>query len=269
MKAKTKKRLLTVLIVLVLLIAAIAGVIVFYASRNKKVMNATIDKGLAAVRSFYDVEKLDAGEYADMRMYGLMKFHTDQYRVKDLGNLSVMTADMGFMQMVSFMITPFEKSVPLCTLDYMYIFGTRKSYVEFYDLDRVKDDGTVRAEDSEVLKALRNTVSQYSDIEEITVEPKWYDAYSEVKMHKKMGSADDARNEEMFLTVLNTYLSETAKLEKSDAAGAAAQLKATQMYSDGLIDKGGVSTDVFKKALGEDKTRDFFNKVFFGTALYQ
>ena len=38
---------------------------------------------------------------------------------------------------------------------------------------------------------------------------------------------------------------------------------------DGLIDKGGVSTDVFKKELGEAKTRDFFNKVFFGTELYR
>ena len=46
-------------------------------------------------------------------------------------------------------------------------------------------------------------------------------------------------------------------------------LDVTQEYSDGLIDKGGVSTDVFKKELGEAKTRDFFNKVFFGTELYR
>ena len=268
MKTKTKKRLLTVLIVLVLVIGALVGVILFFAAKNKKVMNQTVEKGLDAVKAAYEVTKLDAGEYADMRMYGIMKFHTDQYQVKELGNLSVMTADMGFMQMVSFMITPFEKQVPLCTLDYMYIFGTRKSYVEFYDLDRVYD-GAVRAEDTAVLEALRAAVQQYSDIEDITVEPKWYDAFSEVKMHKKLSAKDDARNEEMFLKMLNTYLDESKKLEKSAPEQAAAQFKATQDYANGLIDKGGVSTDVFKKSLGEDKTRDFFARVFFGTALYQ
>ena len=45
----------------------------------------------------------------------------------------------------------------------------------------------------------------------------------------------------------------------------AAKLALTQEYSDNLISKGGVSTDVFKKQLGEEKTRDFFDKVFFGT----
>ena len=37
-------------------------------------------------------------------------------------------------------------------------------------------------------------------------------------------------------------------------------------YTDGLIEKGGISTDVFKSALGDDVTKDFFDKVFFGTA---
>lgn len=48
----------------------------------------------------------------------------------------------------------------------------------------------------------------------------------------------------------------------------AAKLAITQEYCDNLVEKGGVSTDVFKKALGSETTKDFFDKVLFGTALY-
>ena len=37
-------------------------------------------------------------------------------------------------------------------------------------------------------------------------------------------------------------------------------------YSDGLIENGGISTDVFNKSLGAETAKDFFDKVFFATA---
>ena len=39
----------------------------------------------------------------------------------------------------------------------------------------------------------------------------------------------------------------------------------TLAYTDGLIEKGGISTDVFKAELGPEITKDFFDQVFFGT----
>ena len=47
-----------------------------------------------------------------------------------------------------------------------------------------------------------------------------------------------------------------------------AKRKLCKEYSDGLISNGGISTDVFKEQLGEDTTRDFFDKVLFGTEHY-
>ena len=40
---------------------------------------------------------------------------------------------MGFMQMVSYIITPFKKDMPMLSMDFMYILGNRKAYAEFYD----------------------------------------------------------------------------------------------------------------------------------------
>ena len=38
------------------------------------------------------------------------------------------------------------------------------------------------------------------------------------------------------------------------------QLSVIEEHSNNLIEKGGVSTNVFKEELGEETTRDFFNK---------
>lgn len=252
---------------LILLILLVIFVIVLrvFAGKNNKVMYDTIADGLSAVREEYTVRELDAGEYSDMRFYGIMKFHVDQYEVENLGNLSVMTADMGFMQMVSFMITPIEKNVPLCTLDYMYILNNRKSYVEFYDLAGEQDTDAYRA----VQASLQEMTARWTEFEEIPAEAHWYDEYLKVLMHKKLSKDAEDRNKAMFLDALKTYLGESAKQDVSSAEVQAKQFENTKAYSSGLIDKGGVSTDVFKKALGEDKTRDFFGKVFFGTAKYE
>ena len=96
----------------------------------------------------------------------------------------------------------------------------------------------------------------------------WANDKAEDLSIKKLTKDSEDRNKQLFLDALDTYLGETKQLAVSSAEVQAKQLENTKRYSDGLIDKGGVSTDVFKKALGEEKTRDFFDKVFFGTAHY-
>ena len=262
---KTKKKIWPkVLLILILLIALAAAFLGIHAVQNNKVMYDTIANGLQIVEEHYPVTQLDAGEYADMRIYGLMKFHTDQFEIEGLGNLSVMRANMGFMQMVSFMITPYERDVPLCTLDYMYILGNRKSYVEYYDLVGDKDS----SEYVTVLNKLRAMTGRYAQVADLEVSENWYDDLLSVVMHKQLKKSEDTLNQEMFYDALRTYLDAAAELDPGTPEQAAAQLAATKAYSDGLIEKGGVSTDVFKKALGEETTRDFFDRVFFGSARY-
>ena len=257
-----------ILLIILLCIAGVIGlitvVVLINASRNNKVMHETIEAGMRELRGSYTVTPRDAGDYEDMRFYGMMKFHVDQYDIQGLGNLSVLTADMGFMQMVSYVITPYEKNVPLCTLDFMYIMGNRKSYVEFYDL--VGDTQT--AEYQQTLACIEEMQHRYDDITELETTENWYDKYLTAYMHKELKRSDDVRNQEMFCDALKTYLDTAKALPQSTPADAAKQLKITKEYSDGLIDKGGVSTDVFKKAIGEEKTREFFDQVFFGSALY-
>ena len=107
-KSLKKKKLPKVLLTIVLIIGAAAGFIAFNASRNMKVMNRTLESGMKALSEYAEVTPVDAGDFEQIKMYGFMKFNVSQYDVRDLGNLSVMTVNMGFMQMVSYVITPYE-----------------------------------------------------------------------------------------------------------------------------------------------------------------
>lgn len=260
-KSLKKKKLPKVLLTIVLIIGAAAGFIAFNASRNMNVMNRTLESGMKALSEYAEVTPVDAGDFEQIKMYGFMKFNVSQYDVRDLGNLSVMTVNMGFMQMVSYVITPYEKNMPLMSMDFMYILGKRKAYAEFYDLVPDRTDGSY----TDVLDALKGFEDRYSSLEDIAASPAWYDDLMTVVLHKAGKRSDDEKLEEMFCDAVRTYMEKADELDELSAAEKAEKLELTQQYSDNLITKGGVSTDVFKKALGEDTTKEFFDKVFFGT----
>ncbi|MDO4863578.1 MAG: hypothetical protein Q4A05_05350 [Ruminococcus sp.] len=264
-KKKVGKVLLMILLVIAVLIGALAGFIAYNASENMKVMNRTLDYGMHTLNNAANVNELDAGEYSEIKMYGVMKFDVRQYEVEELGNLSVMKVNMGFMQMVSYIITPYEKDMPMLSMDFMYILGNRKAYAEFYDLTADKDAPEYAA----VMDSIREFESRYSDLEDIATEPAWYDDLLTVVLHKAGKKQDDDKIREMFADAIRTYMEEASGLELLDDEAAAEKLDITQEYCDDLVEKGGVSTDVFKKQLGEEKTKDFFNKVLFGTELYK
>ena len=265
-KSVKKKKWPKVLLIIILLIAALAGFIAFNASKNMKVMNSTLDAGMKTLSECAEITPVDAGEFEQIKMYGLLKFDVSQYEINDTGNLSVMKVNMGFMQMISFVITPYDKNAPLMSMDFMYIMGKRKAYVEFYDL--VADKETAEYED--VLDKIREFESKYRSLEDISTDPAWYDDLMTVALHKAgKRPDDDAQIEEMFCDAISCYMEKANELEKLSDEKKAEKREITQKYSDNLISKGGVSTDVFKKALGEDKTKEFFDKVFFGTERYK
>ena len=43
------------------------------------------------------------------------------------------------------------------------------------------------------------------------------------------------------------------------------KLEKASLYVEGLISKGGPSTDAFKKAIGEERTAELFRNILFGT----
>lgn len=257
-----KKMLKIVLAIIAALIVVVIIVVSFIANTNVKAMNSCIDSVLNELEEHYTVTKLDAGEYEEMKLFGIMKFDVDQYEIEELGNLSIMRVNMGVMQMATAVITPRDKNLPLLSADYMYILSNRKSYLEFYDVVKEKDELY-----NQLLEALSKSQSEYGHLENIETTPAWYQHLLTVTTYKT-GKADaDADLEKMLVDSLHVYLEHSQQLPLLSEEDMKEKQTITLEYTDGLIEKGGISTDVFKKALGDEETKRFFDKVFFGTAI--
>ena len=260
-KTSTKKVVLIVLGVILALIAVLAIVIAIIAGENVKAMDACVDAVLEELQKEHTVTPVDTGDYEEMTIYGIMKFHVEQYDIEDVGNLSVMRVNMGVMQMATVVITPQDKNLPLLSADFMYILGNRKAYLEFYDVVAEKDQQYL-----ELLSALKDVQKNYDHLENIETTPAWYQHLLTVTSYKGGDKKCDADLQQMLVDSVHTYLTYGKEFPKLTQAQREEKLAITVEYTDGLIEKGGISTDVFKKELGDEETKKFFDQVFFGTA---
>ena len=257
-----KQKLLIVLGVLLAVIITLVIVISVIASKNMKAMNSCIDAALNELKANYTVTPVDVGEYKEMKMYGIMKFDVEQYDIEELGNLSIMRVNMGVMQMGTFVITPRDKNLPLLSTDYMYILGNRKAYLEFYDVVKEKDDSYLQ-----LLASLSEVQGKYDYLENIEATPAWYAHLLTVTSYKGGSFDTDKDLQGMLIDSLQAYLAHSKQLPLLSDTEKAEKLAITVEYTDGLIEKGGISTDVFKDQLGAEETKKFFDNVFFGAGI--
>lgn len=261
-KKKEKKIGVIILGVFLAVISVVGSIIGIIANKNVKAINHCVDSVLTELQKNYTITPRDVGEYKEMKLYGIMKFYVKQYDIEGLGNLSIMRTNMGIMQMVTVVITPKDKNMPLLSADYMYILSNRKAYLEFYDVVKEKDEQYIQ-----LLNALSTVQSNYDSLENIETSPAWYEHLLTVTSYKG-GSFDADKELEGILTdSLNVYLEHSKQFPMLTAEEKKEKLEITMEYTDGLIEKGGISTDVFKKELGEEETKKFFDNVFFGTTV--
>ncbi len=259
---KGKKIFFVILGTLLSIVLLLVGVVSVVAKKNVKAMNHCIEAVMEELGKNYTVTPSDPGEYKEMKIYGIMKFHVEQYDIEGIGNLSIMRVNMGVMQMATVVITPQDKNLPLLSADYMYILSNRKSYLEFYDVVKEKDEQYMA-----LLNALSDVQKNYKHLENIETSEAWYADLLTVTSYKGGKSDADADLENMLADSLHVYLEQAKEFPFLYEEEREEKLAITVEYTDGLIEKGGISTDVFKKELGEEETKKFFDKVFFGTAV--
>ncbi len=263
-KLNKKKKILLIIggvIVAIILIAVIAISII--ADKNVKAMNSCIDAVLDELKENYTITPVDAGEYKEMSIYGIMKFDVEQYDIADIGNLSIMRMNMGLMQMSTIVITPIDKNLPLFSADYLYILSNRKAYLEFYDVVEEKD-----SQYNGLMEELADVQEKYTHLDNFEASEAWYESLLTVVSYKSGTLDDDEELQNILMDSLSTYIKHSNDFPVLSTEDREEKLNITIEYTDGLIEKGGVSTDVFKKELGPEETKKFFDQVFFGTARY-
>ncbi len=233
-------------------------------SKNVRSMNVTLSGGMRTITENAKIRPLDPGKYQQIALNKAVKFNVSQYEICGIGNLSVMKVNVGVMQMLSFIITPFEKEMPILSADYMYMLGKRMAYTEFYDTVSSKDSEEYR----EVIDQLRSFALKYSYLEDVRTTPSWQDDMMSVVLHKSGKPCDDPVIYEMFCDAVSIYLEAAAKLPQLTQEERKVKCELNQKFTDRLISQGGISTDMFKKAIGSERTKDFFDKVLFGTEIF-
>ena len=212
------------------------------------------DKLLAHIKSIYPVAEIDVGNMKTIKANG-MKFTVTAYKAEGLGHVSVMRASgfFGIMKMDTLIINPKETELPLYSYDRIYAMGNDTLIVELYDTLSHECD----------LSTLNAVKERYADLSGRDTGKHWYDGIRLCESISKKGKkAHTARLDSLALEHLEAYLEcgTSANVDKREKE------RKSVYYVDGLLKNGGPSTDVFRKALGDEKTARLFRCVLFGTA---
>ncbi|MBQ4283656.1 MAG: hypothetical protein IJB96_07010 [Lachnospira sp.] len=210
------------------------------------------NKLLTAIKNKYPVTELDIGDMKTLKANG-MTFTINAYNAEGLGHVSVMRAKgfFGLMKMDTLIINPLNVDLPLYSYDRIFAMGNDTLIVELYD--------TLVGDYS--AKAMADVKNRYKDLPERDPGEHWYD---NIKLPESISTkgkkAHTPRFDELTVAHFDAYIKSPASVVTDMAAK---QAKASY-YVNGLLTNGGPSTDVFKKALGYDKTEKLFKQVLFG-----
>ena len=208
---------------------------------------------LSCLQQKYSLKAIDAGAFARLKANG-MTFTVRAYHAEGLGHVSVMQAAgfFGLMKMDTLIINPTEIDLPLYSYDRIFAMGNDTLIVELYDT-------LVHPYDVASLASVKN---DYADLPERDPGIHWYDSIKLPESISKKGKKTQTpRLNQLTQAHFDAYLNSHA-VPVADRA--AKQAKASY-YVNGLLARGGPSTDVFKKSLGEETTAKLFETVLFGT----
>ena len=210
------------------------------------------DKLLSMIKERFPLKEKNVWAFASLKANG-MKFTVSAYEAEGLGHVSVMTAKgfFGLMKMDTLIVNPKTLDLPLYSYDRILAMGNDTLIVELYDT-------MVEPLDTEALKAVNEA---NKDLPERDPGTHWYDGIKLKESVSKKGKKLTERFDAYTKDYTGAYLGLPAK----PVTAAAAKREKANAYVEGLLKNGGPSTDVFKKALGEQKTAELFRKVLFGT----
>lgn len=208
---------------------------------------------LSIIGEKYKLKELDSGEFGSMKVSGL-KFSLSSFSAEGLGHVSFMEACgfFGLMKMDTLIIVPGDEDRPLYSYDRIKAGKNDTLIIELYDTLLSPFDTT----------SIRKIKDKFSYLPERDPGKHWYDSLKlEESISKKAKNIPDMERaaEEYLEAYLVTKAEKTKDREE--------KRKKTEYYVSTLLEKGGPSTDVFKKKFGGEKTRLLFENVLFGTGL--
>ena len=212
------------------------------------------DRLLELISARFPLTETGAGEFAAMKI-GAMRFNVRKFDAEGLGAVSVMKANgmAGLMRMDTLIVTPLCRDLPLFSCDGVNAMSRRTVICELYDTLV----GCCDLSALERVKASANGLPAYD------TGSHWYDGIRlPVSLALRGGGKYNGEFERVTLEYAAAYIDCAGS---ADSCSPEEKRKRTAVYVDGLLSHGGPSTDVFKKALGDETTARLFRTVLFST----
>lgn len=212
------------------------------------------EKLLAAISRTFPLREKDAGAYAGMKVNG-MTFRIRCFEAEGLGWVSLMTARgfFGLMKMDTLIVNPTAIDMPLLSWDRVNAMGNDTLIFELYDTMISPGPLTATAEAKEEGRHLPDH----------DLGSHWYDS---IKLPQSLSKKGKKVHTVAFDVLTETYMQAfLADCRSATPCEAEAKREKASVYVEGLLTHGGPSTDVFKKAIGDEKTAHLFRHILFGT----
>lgn len=147
--------------------------------------------------------------------------------------------------------------------DYLFIQQIRNSIIEYYDLVKHKNE-----EYLQYVNKFQSIKDKYGMLKDMDLKESWDEKLKTIYIAKSSDVSMDNKIINMFSENLKMYVDMEKFTDFLREWKCEIQYQIIEKYINELIKKGGISTDIFKLSLGEEKTREFFNKVLFSTERY-
>lgn len=212
-----------------------------------------INKIMEEIKSRYSCKKKDAGVFAKVVIDGA-NFVIEAYDVAGVGRVATVTMKrlVGFWDMQSLIITPYEKDMPIYYMNRHrekgnYIYRTEVFDTQFETVD---------------LSSLDAVVEQYAQIADEPQNERWYD---EKKLHSAVKKVPKAKKEELTPLIWEHVRAYLDLLDKAPTVKAAEKKKKTTVFVDELSKQSGIAVvEIFIANYGENVTAKLCNEVLFG-----
>jgi len=233
--------------------------------KNDELINKIRELGLSKLKEKYVVlERPIQQKFKELKVNGI-GFNITQYEIVGVGNLSLMDCSTPFFQMMTFIIDPFYKNIPLFSNDFI-LKGEKHDVInEIYSTVTNKNDALYK----EYIEKFKQNMASCKLTDNET-KPEWYDDWRPTFINKTGTEADDEAILKVFEKNIDTLIEFEQKSKYiEDVNERVTKYDVTTEYVNSLVDKGGISTNMFKAALGVEETRKFFHSILFGNECFK
>ena len=247
--------------IILLFIFLIPIIILYISFRNSNSINKLTDAIITTVtKNNYELINIDIGESSKLKIYGIIPINTKVYHLKGIGVLSIMKVNLGLMQMLTLSINPFEKDLPQLSLDIMCIFQKIILISYFYALMLDKENNEYKY----FLNQMEKINETYANIENFPAKKEWHTELISAMITKKISVNQEKIVNDIIIEVMKIYVDYWNKIKGLNVSEIVKKIAIIEEFGNNLVDKGGYSTNFFKKMFGVDTTRKFLGYVIFG-----